>query len=180
MNIRKKLDEIILVDGGDNWWKPELFIKNTLNILPKEIEVLENPPEYDNNYNCFLYALGLSNNQEIIKDSKGFIYDSFLLKLLEEKELEYIDNPQIGDWIIYRDLEKYPELISHIGVINDNNKIISKWAWGPLVKHNIFDVPRSYGDDIYYIKSISEDKAKQLYSKYKEFNKKSNVRVTLP
>lgn len=172
MDLRKKLDEIILKKNTKNWWDPELFIKNTLNILPKEIEVLENPPKSENNYNCFIYTLGLSKNKEIIKESKGFIYDSFFLKLLEEKKLEYIESPEIGDFIIYRDLEKYPDLITHTGIICKYNKIISKWAWGPLVKHNIFDIPKSYGNDISYAKSISKEKAEQLYLKYKKFNKK--------
>jgi|ETNmetMinimDraft_33_1059910.scaffolds.fasta_scaffold07962_1 hypothetical protein len=56
---RKKLDDIILMDGGNNWWKPRLFEERTMSLLPKELEVLSIPPTEAENYNCFIYALGL-------------------------------------------------------------------------------------------------------------------------
>ena len=170
--MRKELDKIIHMNGGDNWWKPELFKVHTKNILPKELEILEDPLEYDKNHNCFIYALGLYNDSILIKDCGGFIYDTFFQKLLNEDELEYTKEPQKGDYILYRDLENYPDMITHIAVLEDNETVVSKWAWGPLVRHKIFDVPESYGNDISYVKAISKEKAKELYEKYKKFNKK--------
>ena len=167
---RKELDTIIKNNGGNNWWKPDLFKEYTLKLLPKELEVIENPPESANNYNCFIHALGLSDNQEIITDSGGFIQDTFIFKLIDEKLLEYTDNPVTGDYIIYRDLINYPKYITHIGVLLDDQTVISKWAWGPTVKHSMFNVPFSYGSDIKYIKKISKEDALALYTKYKEFN----------
>lgn len=168
--MRKLLDKIILTDGGDNWWKPKLFELNTLDKLPKELEIIKSPPSEDKNYNCFIYALGLEKDQELIEECSGFIYDTFFQKLIDEGLLKYIDNPEVGDYILYRDLKNYPNMITHIGVISGNDFVISKWAWGPLFKHKVFDVPESYGNDISYIKAISKEKAKELYEKYKEFN----------
>ncbi len=66
----------------------------------------------------------------------------------------------------------YPKYITHIGVLVENDSIISKWAWGPTLQHNIFDVPLSYSSEIKYIKKISKERALDLYHKYKNFNYK--------
>lgn len=168
--MRKLLDKIIHANGGKNWWKPDLFIKNTLRILPKEIEILKNPPKQEDNYNCFIYALGLDEDNAIKKDCGGFIYSAFFQKLIDCGVLNYTDNPKKGDYIIYRNLKKYPNVITHIGIVFDKNNIISKWSWGPLLKHRTFDVPESYGNDISFVKSVSKVKALRLYDKYKDIN----------
>lgn len=168
--MRKLLDEIIHSDRGNNWWKPDLFLENTLSKLPKELEILENPPRQDTNYNCFIHVLGLSNDNTLIKDCSGFIYDTFFQKLLDEGVLEYTDDPQKGDYVLYRDPINYPGVITHVGIVDDKDAVISKWAWGPLFKHKIFDVPESYGNDILYVKAITKEKALELYKKYKDFN----------
>jgi len=172
-NLRKKLDEIIHINDGNNWWNPELFEKYTKNILPGELEILGTPPNSNGNYNCFVYALGLSGDRDLVKDCGGFIYDTLFQKLLDDGVLEYTKNPQKGDYILYRDLKNYPNMITHIGIIGDGDTIVSKWAWGPLFKHKIFDVPESYGDDIFYVKKIAKEKVRELYEKYKKFNTKT-------
>ena len=171
--MRKLLDRIIHADGGNNWWKPDLFIKNTFSILPRELKILKNPPKQEDNYNCFIYALGLDGDNAIKKDCGGFIYSAFFQKIIDCGLLNYTDNPQKGDYVIYRNLEKYPNVITHIGVVVGKKDVISKWSWGPLLKHRIFDVPESYGNDISFIKSVSSAKALELYEKYKNFNIKS-------
>ena len=170
---RKELDEIILKNDANDWWQPELFEKNTKHLLPSELEILENPPSENQNYNCFLYVLGLHRDGEVLNESSGFIYDSLIKHLLDIDELRKTDFPVNGDYIVYQDLKNYPDSLTHIGVL-DRDKVISKWAWGPLIKHNVWDVPAEYGDDIFYVKGITSEKAKELYSKYKEFNRKDS------
>ena len=172
INLRKKLDEIIHKDNGNNWWKPCLFKKHTQKIIPKELKILEPPPSSNENYNCFIHILGLSHDSNLIKDCSGFIYSALFQKLLDDKILTCTDNPQKGDYIIYHDLKNYPKIITHAGIIENKDTIISKWAWGPLFRHKIFDVPESYGNNVSYVKSISKERAKELYKKYKKFNKK--------
>lgn len=171
--MRKLLDKIIHTDGGDNWWKPKLFELKTLNKLPKELEIIKTPPSEHKNYNCFIYALGLDTDKKIIRECGGFIYDTFFQKLINENLLEYTDNPKVGDYILYSDLKKTPNAITHVGIIGKNNLVISKWAWGPLFKHKIFDTPESYDNDISYVKAVSKERAKELYETYKDFNIKS-------
>jgi len=155
--------KIVEITGGN----PSCFKKHTQDILPKELKILKTPPSANENYNCFIYVLGLADNSDLIKDCGGFIYDTLFQKLLDDGRLEYTTNPQSGNYILYRNLENYPDMITHAGIIEDNNVIISKWAWGPLFRHKIFDVPESYGDNISYVKSISKEKSRTLYENIK-------------
>ncbi len=166
---REKLDKIIRTDAGNNWWKPALFIINTLPNLPQELEILANPPAEEENYNCFIYALGLYRDQALIKETKGFIYDTFFQKLIDLGEVQITLTPVDGDYILYKDIKNHPNVITHIGTLQAG-KVISKWAWGPLIKHAIWDVPSSYGNDVLYVKALTQSQAKKLYNKYKEFN----------
>ena len=168
---RGNLDEIILKNETNDWWKPKLFIKNTLDLLPKELEILKNPPEEKINHNCFIYAFGLANNYDFINETNGFIFDSLIKKLIDKNKLKEITNPSDGDYVVYKDLENYPDNLTHIGVITEN-KIVSKWAWGPLVKHDLWDVPKSYGNNIFYLRVISSENFLELYQEYKIFNVK--------
>ncbi len=167
---REYLDEIINSSKDyENWWKPNLFKKEIKPLLPKELEIITPPPDEDKNCNCISFALGLSEDEKIRLDSNGFIYDTFFLKLLEMGILKYTNNPKDGDYVLYRDMEKYPNLITHVGIKKDT-EVISKWSWGPLFKHAIFDVPASYGNDISYVEAITSEQAGKLYWEYKEFN----------
>ncbi len=169
MFLRKYLDTIMHSDGGINWWKPELFQKKTRALIPPELEILAIPPSIDNNYNCFIYILGLWDDKDVLQDSKGFIYDTFFKKLISEGLLSVVNNPKDGDYILYRDSKNYPGIITHVGIKNENS-VISKWAWGPLIRHAVLDVPESYGSEISFVKAIDKKQAKKLYWKYKDFN----------
>ncbi len=171
---RKQLDEIILKNDTNDWWQPELFVQNTKHLLPPELEILVNPPIENQNYNCFLYILGLHTNEEVLNETEGFVYDSFIKHLLSTGDLVRTENPADGDYIVYQDLVNYPDALTHIGVLQDN-KVVSKWAWGPLVKHDVWDVPAEYGDTIFYIQAISQETALQLYHQHKSFNTKPST-----
>lgn len=169
MTDRKQLDEIIMKNDTKDWWQPELFIKNTKHLLPTELEILADPPAADQNYNCFLHTFGLHTNQEILTETDGFIYDTFVKHLLDTGDLIKTDTPLDGDYVVYQDLVHYPDSLTHIGIL-DGDKVISKWAWGPLIKHSLWDVPAEYGDSVFYIKSITPETAKRLYHQHKSFN----------
>lgn len=164
---RNKLDELIRTDGGVNWWNPDLFVERILPLLPPEIEVIKNPPQESSNYNCFIYALGLSDDLDLIKDCDGFIYESLIRKFIEERVLSYTETPSEGDYVLYLDDDKE---MHHLGIVNSDNTITSKWSWGPLIKHEIWDVPACYGNKIKYLKYIEPDQVKKYYYQYKNFN----------
>ncbi len=170
---RELLDEIILRNDTNDWWQPEKFVAHTLPLLPPELKVLANPPSADRNYNCFIFALGLANDVDVVKDSHGFIYSAFVTKLIELKELKKTSAPIAGGYVAYQDIANYPQEIAHMGILQEDGSVISKWAWGPLVKHDVKDVPASYGNSIWYAKNILPNKARELYWQHKNFNTKS-------
>lgn len=170
---RKQLVEIIMKNDTKDWWQPDLFVQNTKHLLPPELEILENPPSEEENYNCFIYALGLHKDSELLKETTGFIYDSFFKYILTIGELQKTNSPTNGDYAVYQDLENYPDNLTHIGVL-DKDKIISKWAWGPLIKHNLWDVPAEYGNEVFYVQAVTREQAKALFDKHKEYNLKSS------
>lgn len=172
---RGKLDEIILKNETNDWWRPEQFVKNTKYLLPKELEILADPPAETANYNCFIYALGLHDDQSLITETGGFIYDTLIKQLIKEWALEKTTHPEAGDLVVYQDKANYPEHLTHIGVLQSDGSVISKWAWGPLIKHALFDVPASYGNDVFYLEGISRAYAHELYEKYKKFNLKPSA-----
>lgn len=137
--------------------------------------MLENPPSENQNFNCFIYVLGLHKNGEILNETNGFIYDSFLNHLLDIGELQKTDSPTNGDYVVYQDLENYPDNLTHVGIL-ENGKVVSKWAWGPLIRHNIWDVPAEYGNDVFYTKAVTNEKALELFTRYKANNKKPDSR----
>jgi len=81
--MRKLLDKIIHANGGSNWWKLDLFLKYTLKALPKEIKILKNPPKEEDNYNCFIYAMGLYSNKTIKKNAKDLFIALFFKRFLK-------------------------------------------------------------------------------------------------
>ena len=170
--IRKYLGELIS-KNEKSWYKPELFKADILSLIPTEIKIIELPPIEDKNYNCFIYILGLNYDENIVKDSKGFIYSSFIEKLVKEDKIKLVNKPSAGNIIFYRNPKKFKNVITHAGIIQKNGKVISKWSWGPTIKHKVFDVPDFYGDKISYSKSISKRKAREFYWQYKGFNKKN-------
>jgi hypothetical protein len=99
--IRKKLSELVSDANADNWWRPELFEQHTLSQIPSTLEIVTPPPTEEQNYNCFVYVLGLQHDERFL-GNKG--------------------------WIFTRKL--------------------SKWSWGPLLRHKIFDVPNHYGSTV--------------------------------
>ncbi|MEK7615475.1 MAG: hypothetical protein AAB431_03780 [Patescibacteria group bacterium] len=162
-SLRKKLDEFLSQENEQNWWKPELFEASVRDQLPKELEILSPPPAEQNNYNCFVYALGLEQDRSFLgNDNWNFTkeLDQVYEEMMSQNLLTETQTPTPGDLIVYRTKEG---VMSHVGRVKDNGVIISKWSWGPLLKHAVLAVPASYGDDVRYYK-IS-DEAKQFVIK---------------
>lgn len=143
--IRKLLGSIVSDKNADNWWKPELFEQNTRNRLTKELKILEAPPQAGANYNCFIYVLGFQKDQRYLGEA-NFAFQNLaklFQALINSGELKRIEEPEVGALVVYRTSDNH---ISHVGLVEEDGKIISKWSWGPLLEHGVFDVPDHYGD----------------------------------
>ena len=83
-------------------------MQNTKPIFPAELEILADPPEESKNHNCFAYALGFADKLKLLTQTNGFD-DLYFIKLLENDGLVKTDSPVDGDYVIYQDLEGYPD-----------------------------------------------------------------------
>jgi len=165
--LRQQLNRIVSSENEKNWYIPTLFEKNTLPQLPKEVVLVKSPPEERKNYNCFLYVLNLYENEEIIKETRGFIFSAFIENLIVIGEMKETHQKGEGIIVLYRDRKTNPNEFTHAGIVRKDGRIISKWSWGPILIHDLLDVPLAYGDSIEYYEPLSVDKALMLYQKYK-------------
>ena len=163
LELRRKLGELVSSENEENWWRLELFEKNTRAQIPPELEIIAAPPAEEANYNCFVYVLGLQNDPRFLGNSGweftcklGSVFD----EMISVNILKSVDVPKNGDMILYRTSDG---MISHVGLMDDANIVVSKWSWGPLLKHKVFDVPDHYGDKVEFCMLSPE--AKDLCSK---------------
>jgi len=156
--LREDLSKIVSPQNEDNWWIPELFEKNTHPSLPKELEILMSPPQKEKQYNCFGYALNLSSDPRFLDDKSWAINDDFFKSLISLGLLQKITSPEKGDIVLYWDHGD----ITHAGIVESDDWVVSKWSWGPLFGHKTWDVPAHYGDKITFYKKPSTEKMSQI------------------
>lgn len=165
--IRKKLGELVSDENADNWWRPELFEKYTRSQIPTTLEILTPPPPKEQNYNCFVYVLNFQNDANFL-GNKGWEFTRNLGPVFDEmirnKILKAVAVPAAGNMIVYRGDNNF---ISHVGLMENDEVVVSKWSWGPLLKHAIFDVPDHYGNKVefYTFSSEARDFISKKYSK---------------
>lgn len=112
---------------------------HTVSIIPSHIPLFE--------FNCFEYALGLSN-VEAYRDMKKklthagfgsvFCNSYFISWLIKHKFIERGS----GDLLLYESI--YGD-IYHAGTITADKKISSKWGTGCIYNHKQLEVPLDYG-----------------------------------
>lgn len=161
---REKLTEVIEVENGINWWQPDLFEKYIRSHLPIDLEIISVPPSPAGNFNCFVYALKLENDPEFL-GGQNPIQKEFIRHLLDKGVLQTIAEPVLGDLVFYEDDEG---AITHGGIMKTKEVVLSKWMWGALFEHKLWDVPSSFGDKVFYTKPIDSRVAKEVYEKYKK------------
>ena len=168
-HLRELLGKLVSSENEDNWWRQELFEKYTRSKIPAGLEILSPPPSEEQNYNCFVYVLGLQNNENFL-GNKGWDFtrnlDLIFDEMIREKIFKPLSKPEVGSMILYR---AHDNSISHVGIMEDENTVISKWSWGPLLRHKILDVPDHYGEKIeFYI--ISEKAGDLILSRHHTLN----------
>jgi hypothetical protein len=164
---RARREELGILCRKEGWYRPEFF-QELARRLPPEIAVIDPPPGQAWQFNCYAYALGLHTLPAFFKTGiDGFIYSSFVKKLFMQGELVKTGQfPEAGDLIFYAS----DDMLKHAGIVSNDHRIISKWAAGPLLKHEAFDVPISYGNFVFYCKPLWEERVHRLYDQYKCFN----------
>ncbi len=161
--LREEL-QIIIKDWDALQLQPEK-IKNLKNKFLHKIELVEEffiDGLIRNYFNCYAFALKLHDDREIkeiLKNnlSEQAIYNSQFIRLLIDKKV--IIEKEEGDIIIYFE-NGNP---SHAGIfIKEEEKVLSKWGVGHIWKHNILEVPASYGKKYNFFKCLDYKLLKEV------------------
>jgi ADP-ribose pyrophosphatase YjhB (NUDIX family) len=167
--IRKNLDDIIhLKNPVEHWYVPELFEKFTKEKIPFELSMIAPPPPEEKNYNCYIYALGLSDDKRFLGNANW----DFMRSLHTDFDamialgiLKQIEKPENGCLVMWRTEQN---VIAHVGLMENFDTAISKWSWGPLFRHHIYNVPASYGDNAEFYVGLPE--AREYVKKQRDKN----------
>lgn len=119
-------------------------------------------------YNCFVYALGLSADQDFIyfdNDGPKIILGGCQIEhLIKYGVLDLTNIPQKNDFIVY----KRNGTITHMGIVQNAKTIISKWGTeNDPIEHRVKDAFSKYGSDVSYYKYILPDAIKKYLTTYK-------------
>jgi|SRR3989338_5421550 len=161
---RKKLTEIIEAEGGNKWWVPEEFEKYTRAQLPAGLKIIAPPPASSGNYNCFVFTFGLENDREFL-GGQNPIQKEFVRFLLHKGILIVKDKSIVRDLVFY---ENDSGAITHSGIMQPANKLISKWMWGCTIEHALWDVPSSFGDEVFFCSPVEPIVIKEAYQEYRD------------
>ena len=107
-------------------------------------------------FNCFMHVLNLVDRVEsnvFKQDDKTlnfFIDSSFFRKLYDADVVSKtsIDQLEPNDLVVYYKGQQK----MHVGRYIAPNLVESKWGIGPLFRHGLWDVPKSYGETLKYFK----------------------------
>ncbi len=161
---REELTELIEEEEGRKWWVPDEFEAYIRSRLPLELTIVAPPPAYLINYNCFVFAFGLEQDPEFLGGNNP-VQQEFIKHLFSKNILVATNNPEPGDLVFYKD---GGENITHGGIMKSDDIVLSKWMWGAVIKHKLWDVPSSFGDEVFYCKSVDSRETKEEYREYKD------------
>ena len=115
-------------------------------------------------FNCVMYALDLVG---MINDSSGRPFGKF-----------YADTPflsyLIGSGRLAPTAESKGALavwsdnghVKHVGVITNAGRAASKWGIGNLYEHGVFEIPKSYGNEIAFYEPLDSETAFDLLCRH--------------
>ncbi len=99
-------------------------------------------------YTCARYALG--------DKIRGLLRNGFLDN---DGSFEEVENPKEGDIVVYTgEYLGYPDGWFHVGIY-DGEKVVSKWGYGHVFRHDLNLVPTYYGNKV---KFFREKNTKQI------------------
>jgi hypothetical protein len=132
--------------------------------VPHGVLILPAPCDPLDDCNCVMYALGLVG---MIEDPSGrpfgkFYADTvFLSSLIDGGNL--VPTEEVDGALVVWYLNG---TVRHIGISQTRGRAASKWGIGHLLEHGLFEIPKSYGNDIRFFEPIDPDRAFLLLSRY--------------
>lgn len=141
VNLRQKLEKLT---QNYDLERQIIIIKDLKKEFNHSITLqLKNDSNNDKKYNCFMFALDVSQSEEIksiLQSNENMVFGTKFIQRLVSSEILLLN--QSGTIIVYFEDNKpvHAGKFSHA-----NKKVISKWGKGHLWKHEIFEIPFTYG-----------------------------------
>lgn len=120
-------------------------------------------------YTCAVYAFDLVDDPTYIEIAtyglgKTFAGREFVEYILDNSVLTKLgdSDQRSGHLAIYFDNGEF----RHVGKVQNRNRIISKWGTGLLWEHDTWEVPVSYGNEVYFYAVPSTCTGPDLFCAY--------------
>ena len=152
--LRQRLQNILTEEKGK---LHETKIVQLATRYPRAfIEAMPQISQKNQIFNCFMHVLNLVDRVEpniYREDNKKwrFFIDSSFFRKLYGTDIESgisIDQLEPNDLVVYYKGQQK----MHVGRYIAPNLVESKWGIGPLFRHGLWDVPKSYGETLKYFK----------------------------
>ena len=142
------------------------------NVHPHEIEPLDSQHPIGK-YTCVVHAfclVGDKTYEDVASFGIGRVYagKEFMEFLLERRLLRELKacEAKANDLVIYFMNGEF----RHVGRINAQGKVVSKWGVGGLYAHALFEVPISYGNEVKWYIGLDADQCFNLFIQYAKYN----------
>jgi len=122
-------------------------------------------------YTCAVHAFHLVEDPTYLKVvttglGSTFAGAEFIEFLLTHHLLKFRDegDQHADDLVMYFE----GEVFRHVGRVLESGRVLSKWGTGCLWEHQVWEVPRAYGDVVRYFVGPNEQQSYDLFLKYAE------------
>ena len=149
-----------------------ILLQQLTDEYPNSVCILASPHPIDR-YTCLMYVFDFTEKPEYIDIARypGFnVYAgaNFVYWLIDRRFLTEISevNARTGDLLMYFNGCDF----KHVGILRESKRVISKWGIGHLYEHGLWEVPLSYGTTLRFFRSITYERAFDLFTYFAEEN----------
>jgi hypothetical protein len=163
IELRRRLEE--MTESGSEPPEHRAMLAAISIDVPNTIQPLESRLP-DKGYTCGMYVFDFSEDPDYINIALRGVYagPAFFEWLLANRALQEVDEADADedDLIMYFENGRW----KHVGFWKLNDRVESKWGMGLLYNHETWGVPKHYGDEVRFFRSISPEDAIEHLMQY--------------
>jgi hypothetical protein len=136
---------------------------NSIRVLPSTYPI--------NRYTCLMHVLDFTEKPNYIAIAtypgiNVFAGPEFAHWLVDKGYLTEVSEAQAaaGDLVMYFNEGNF----KHIGILQEDARVVSKWGEGHLYEHALWEVPESYGESVRFFRPLAYDDAYEYFTQFAE------------